>query len=377
MISILLVHSQYSSLTPLVLYVKKIFQQAMVYEAYTLEEAGNLTKNKTVNLIFFDLDAHDESNVTNFIQRLQQHLTTDSIPIIFLTEAKEEAFYKKVSGLGGYDFIQKPIDKNMFILKLHNYSKIYTNLQLSSSVINDSIIYSETDTQGIITKVSQRFIEISGYSQEELIGSSHNIVRHPTMPNSVYKNMWQTITSGKSWTGNIKNKNKNGLTYIVKATTYPIFHTNGETIAYASAQHDITKEVMEKQRNKNILDAQYSLIIILTKGKITYINKTLFQHYEFKDLNDFHTKHDSISELFEPYNEEALMPLMDETIPWLEYIKEHNDESIFAYLTDKEYQQHIYDVHYRGKIASNQEIIVFTDVTKLQEQKNTQEVVLI
>lgn len=368
MISILLVHSQYSSLVSLMVYIKKIFQYSVIYEAYTLEEAGNISKDKSVNLILFDLDAHDEGNVTNFIQRLQQHITTDSIPIIFLTEAKKEAFYKKVSGLSGYDFIQKPIDKNMFILKLHNYSKIYTNMQLNTNVINDSIIYSETDTDGIITKVSQRFIEISGYAQEELVGSSHNIVRHPTMPKYIYKNMWETIEAGLSWTGTIKNKSKNGATYIVKATVYPIIHTNGEIIGYASARHDITKEMMEKQRNKNILDAQYSLIIILTKGVITYINKTLFQHYNFKNLADFNSKHNSISELFEPYDTEALMPLMD-GISWLNYVKGYNDKSVFAYITDKDSKLHIYDVHYRGKIASNQEIVVFTDVTQIQEQR--------
>jgi len=340
----------------------------MIYEAYTLEEAGNISKEKSVNLIFFDLDAHDEGNVTNFIQRLQQHLTTNSIPIIFLTEAKEEAFYKKVSGLSGYDFIQKPIDKNMFILKLHNYSKIYTNMQLNTNFINDSIIYSETDTGGTITKVSGRFIEISGYTQEELIGSSHNIVRHPSMPKSVYKNMWKTIESGLSWTGNIKNINKNGSTYIVKATVYPIIHTNGEIIGYASIRHDITKEMMEKQRNKNILDAQYSLIIILTNGIISYINKTFFKHYNFKNLADFSKEHESIAELFEPYDAEALMPIMNGDISWLDYVKEHNDKSIFAYITDKDSKQHIYDVHYRGKIASNQEIVVFTDVTQIKEQ---------
>jgi len=299
---------------------------------------------------------------------LQQHLVTESIPIIFVTEAKEEAFYKKVSGLSGYDFIQKPIDKNMFILKLHNYSKIYTNMQLSSNVINDSIIYSETDTQGIITKVSKRFIEISGYTQEELIGKSHNIIRHPTMPKSIYKNMWQTIQSGLSWTGTLKNRSKNGSTFIVKATVYPIIHTNGKIIGYASARHDITKEMIEKQRNKKILDAQYSLIIILTKGTITYINKTLFQHYNFKNLADFNHKHKSISELFEPYDENALMPLMENDTPWLDYVKKNNDQNIFAYITDKNSKQHIYDVHYRGKIASNQEIVVFTDVTQLQTQ---------
>ena len=340
----------------------------MIYEASTLEEAGNISKDKSINLIFFDLDAHDEGNVTNFIQRLQQHLTTDSIPIVFLTEAKEEAFYKKVSGLSGYDFIQKPIDKNMFILKLHNYSKIYTNMQLNTNVINDSIIYSETDTQGIITKVSEHFIKISGYTQEKLIGNSHNIIHHPSMPKSIYTNMCKTIQSGLSWTGNIKNRNKNGATYMVKATVYPILHTNGEIVGYGSMEHDISKEMMEKQRYKNILDAQSSLIVIITKGIITYTNKTLFQDYNFKNLADFNKRHSSISELFEPYNAEALMPLMPDGVPWLDYIKEHKSINIFAYMKDKHSKQHIYRVVHRGKIASNQEIVVFTDITQIQER---------
>lgn len=376
MTSILLVHSQYSSLSSLVVYIKKIFQQSLIYEASTLEEAGNISKSKNINLIFLDLDAHDEGNVTNFINRLKQHLVTDSIPIVFLTEAKEDDFYKKVNGLSGYDFIQKPIDKNMFILKLHNYSKIYTNLQITKSIINDSLIYSATDTQGVITNVSKRFIEISGYSQEELIGSTHNTIRHPTMPKSTFQDMWKTIKLANTWTGTIKNRSKNGKTYIVKATVYPIIHTNGETIGYASAQHDITKEMLEKQKNKKILDAQYSIIVILTNEIITYINQTLFEHFNFKNLADFNKRHKSISELFEAHNEKALMPIMPENTSWSEYVKQHNDENNFAYITDKNAQLHIYDVHYRGKISTNQEIIVFTDVTRIQEQIDNQEVLI-
>lgn len=365
MISILLVHSEYSSLTLLTKYIQKIFLYCTIYDAYTLEEAGNISKEKNINLILFDLDIHDEGNVTNFIQRLKQHVLTEHIPIIFLTEAKKESFYKKVAGLSGYDFIQKPIDKNMFILKLHNYSKIYTNIQVANNGINDSLIYSETNTDGIIIRVSKPMQDISGYTQEELLGNSHNIIRHPNMPKSFYTNIWNTIQNGSTWTGVIKNKRKDNSAYIVKATIYPMLDTNHKILTYASVQHDITKEMMDIQKNKKILDAQSSLIIILTNDITSYVNNTLFQYYNFKSLSDFTQKHESISELFEAFDEQALMPHMKNNIPWTEYIQQHSHQKNLAYITDKFSELHIYDVQYRGKISKGQELFVFTDITHI------------
>ena len=61
-----------------------------------------------------------------------------------------------------------------------------------------------------------------------------------------------------------------------------------------------------------------------------------------------------------------LLKRLDNNISWLNFVKEHNGDTILAYMRDKASQLHIYDVHYRGKIASNQEIVVFIDVTQLQ-----------
>lgn len=349
MISILLVHSEYSSLAPLTVYIKKIFQYSTIFEAYTLEEAGHITKNKSINLIFFDLDAHDEGNVTNFVDRLKQHIITESIPIIFLTEALKDDFYKKVSGLSGYDFIQKPIDKNMFILKLHNYSKVYTNMQINKNVMNDALIYFETNTDGVIIKVSKPLLEISGYTQEELIGNTSKIMRHPNMSKSFYQNIAKDNTS-----------------YIVKSTIYPILDINNDIVGYASVEHDITKEMREKQINKKILDTQSSLIIILNHNSLSYINHTFFQEYDFVNLVDFNTKHSSISELFEPFDEKAIMPIMEEELSWTKYIKNHENEKNIVYLRDKFSKLHIYDLQYRGNISTHQEMFVFSDITHLE-----------
>jgi PAS domain S-box-containing protein len=74
-------------------------------------------------------------------------------------------------------------------------------------------IITETDLHGRLTYVNRKFIEMSGYSKSELLGRSHNVVRHPDMPSSCYMLLWQTIRSGQSWQGYIKNRRKNGDYY--------------------------------------------------------------------------------------------------------------------------------------------------------------------
>jgi aerotaxis receptor len=83
-------------------------------------------------------------------------------------------------------------------------------------------IVSKTDLKGKITYVNPAFIEVGGYSQEELIGSPHNIVRHPDMPPEAFGDMWQTLKSGEQWTGMVKNRRKNGDFYWVLANVTPI-----------------------------------------------------------------------------------------------------------------------------------------------------------
>jgi PAS domain S-box-containing protein len=99
---------------------------------------------------------------------------------------------------------------------------------------NQSLI-SRTDAQGNITYVNQDFIDISGFTETELIGSPHNMVRHPDMPTEAFADMWSTLKGGHSWTGMVKNRRKNGDHYWVLANATPI-RENGTVIGYTSVR---------------------------------------------------------------------------------------------------------------------------------------------
>ena len=122
-------------------------------------------------------------------------------------------------------------NKNMVEKKLQNYINI----------VNQNVIISSTNIQGVITEVSEAFCEISGYKKDELIGKSHNIVRHPNTPTSFYKEMWNTLLSKKEWRGEIKNLAKNGDIYWIYAIITPILK-NSEIIGFTSIKSDITNK---------------------------------------------------------------------------------------------------------------------------------------
>lgn len=86
----------------------------------------------------------------------------------------------------------------------------------------DANILSTTSPQSHITYVNPDFIKISGFTEEELLGQPHNIVRHPDMPPAAFEHMWSTLKSGRSWMGLVKNRCKNGDHYWVSAYVTPI-----------------------------------------------------------------------------------------------------------------------------------------------------------
>lgn len=114
-------------------------------------------------------------------------------------------------------------------------------------IVDENVITSRTDTRGIITFASEAFCRISGYSKEELIGKSHNIVRHPDTPKAAFENLWSTIKQGKTWQGEIKNLKKSGGFYWVRAAISPLRDEAGKITGYVAVRQDVTlqKELEE------------------------------------------------------------------------------------------------------------------------------------
>ena len=107
-------------------------------------------------------------------------------------------------------------------------------------------IVSETDAKGKITYANDYFMEVSGYTQEELIGQPHSIVRHPDMPKVVFKLLWETLKQGKNINAVVKNLAKDGRYYWI-FTEFEIRRDTdtGEIIGYHASRKTISKHVIE------------------------------------------------------------------------------------------------------------------------------------
>ncbi|TFH86701.1 PAS domain-containing protein [Billgrantia azerbaijanica] len=100
---------------------------------------------------------------------------------------------------------------------------------------DDDLLVSRTDLEGRITYANSDFIRVSGFDWDELVGSPHNLVRHPDMPPEVFEDLWATLQGGESWQGVLKNRCKNGDFYWVQSTVTPILE-EGECLGYTSVR---------------------------------------------------------------------------------------------------------------------------------------------
>ncbi|HXU93496.1 MAG TPA: PAS domain-containing methyl-accepting chemotaxis protein [Gallionella sp.] len=111
--------------------------------------------------------------------------------------------------------------------------------------LNDGeYVVSKTDLKGLITYVNRPFLEISGYTEAELLGKPHNLIRHPDMPPGAYADLWKTLQSGKPWRGLVKNRCKNGDFYWVEANANP-FWKDGKIVGYMSLRTKPTRAQVE------------------------------------------------------------------------------------------------------------------------------------
>ena len=126
--------------------------------------------------------------------------------------------------------------------------------------LTNEVIVSKTDTKGRITYGNDIFIKISGYSEHELLGAPHNILRHPDMPRVIFKLLWETIQAGEEINAYVKNLSKDGSYYWVLANVTPSFDENNRIIGYFSVRRVPSKDALE------IIKPLYSHLLSLEKS---------------------------------------------------------------------------------------------------------------
>ena len=153
-------------------------------------------------------------------------------------------------------------------------------LKVRTDIMNITSIVSEADKKGDILSVNEKFIEVSKYSRNELIGHPHNTTRHPDMPKETFKQLWSTIGRGEIFRGIIKNRAKDGTPYYVDAVVAPILGDNGKPMKYLGVRYDITAAEIERQNASCILkaiDASYAYIEFDLGGHVLKANKNFLQ----------------------------------------------------------------------------------------------------
>lgn len=162
--------------------------------------------------------------------------------------------------------------------------------------IDEYIITSTTDANGIIMDVSKAYCMICGYRKDELIGSSHNAVRHPDNSKKFFEALWGELKAGRVWRGEIKNKTKDSQTYWLDTTISPIIGEDGDIIGYYSISHDITAKKFAEELaltdpltglgNRRKLDLDFDELIKIYSRYKTPFSVIIADVDKFKSIND-------------------------------------------------------------------------------------------
>lgn len=252
----------------------------------------------------------------------------------------------------------------------------------------DASIVSKSDRHGKIIYANENFCKIAGYTLEEMLGKSHNIFRHPDNPDEIYKDMWDTIKSGKVWRGRMKNLNKGGSTFIADSTIIPLFNKSGEIIEYMAIRTDITNEVklleevihneQEKIREQQVKDAEKAFLLVFTHELKTPLNAIInFSKYIKKRVVEWNApQSEKLVELLDGVLENAsemlenivqILEVSKLNAGQLEYDKKLVHVNQLVKSIEKKYSALIQKNGIKVSYSMDQELFVYSDEYRLNQ----------
>lgn len=268
-------------------------------------------------------------------------------------------------------------------------------LEHYKDAVDETAIVSKTTPQGIITYVNDQFVAISGYTQEELIGKPHSIVRHPDNPSSFFFDMWKTLKNGQTWKGIIKNRRKNGQTYFVKSAIMPLLNTQREIEEYIAIRYDVTElfEQMDHLRKENLVELPGRKILFEAIEHCIEPHLAILNICGFREINTLHgqafgdlvlqqltlkiqTLIPKTLRLFHLQGDEFAL-LNDQTLSQDDFI--HTCETLLSLLNDEGLliQSKNYPITLRAGIANKAEYLYNRAEIALEEARNSHKSLII
>ena len=242
--------------------LSKVFSKAFKKVYYedngkdALDKYSNL-KNE-IDAIICDINM-PKMNGIELLEKVR--VEDERLPFLLTTAYSDTKFLLKAINLNASYYAVKPLNISDLILKIQDLCEARTNsliiyeqkrnLEEFLNIINQVAIISKTDKKGVITYANENFLQVSAYSLDELLGKTHNIVRHPDVPASIYKELWETILSGEIWKGKLKNRAKDGNEYYVNSTILPVYDDYGkEIVEYVGIRFLTTQEETKSREFK-------------------------------------------------------------------------------------------------------------------------------
>ncbi|GAB6074133.1 EAL domain-containing response regulator [Nautilia lithotrophica] len=301
------------------------------------KEASEILKNNNIDIVITDINM---PKINGFELAKQIKKNHPDIIVVFLSAFFDTDTLLKAIDLDIDGFLLKPFDLSKFFSTMKNIlsykielQKQINLLQQYKNIVDESLIVSKTDLNGIITYVNDAFVEISGFKREELIGQPHNIVRHPDMKKEVFKDLWNTILNKKTWKGLIKNRKKNGEAYYVETIVKPIFDNNGNIKEFIALRKDVTNYInAEKLINDKLQLLKEALLVLIkidnfhnikliydedtiVKLKIRLLKrvKNLLKKY-FKNIEEYDIQEGIFGFLIEKFSKESLNDIFNKIV---------------------------------------------------------------
>lgn len=307
------------------------FQFKDVYDAINGEDGIEKYTRHSPDIVMTDYNM-PVVNGLDMSKKLKE--LNPELPIILLTASDDKKTIIDAINIGIDGYLFKPIKLKQItsIIEKHakqvilqkKFKKEQKLLQEYKAAIDASAAVTKTNNDRVITYVNEAFCEMSGYSQDELIGQKHVMLRHPNTPKNTYSNIWETITNKQTWKGRIQSLKKDGTSFYEYTVVVPIKNENSEIEEYISFKHDITDLYNQEQYLRKRIEKE--------------VNKNLELHKKRQEQNLLETKFSTIGRMAAGITHEINTPLtyvrgnlelmmqdidnLDDTIEQKQYLQE-------------------------------------------------------